>query len=166
MFSVFSHILKWWDFGPQFVSKAQQLTIYFICPSYLLTLVLLKFSSYSHKTFWRTFSVCLILPLQSGNFTSLPHTGVHSFSSVFPWCVCMNALPFIFILLLLIGQLCVDLLYPSFESLPKFSILSFKLEVKAQTSLFFLHFCAEVPEEKLKDLRVFVLTLLLYLLIC
>lgn len=55
MFSVFSHILKWWDFGPQFVSKAQQLTIYFICPSYLLTLVLLKFSSYSHTTFWRTF---------------------------------------------------------------------------------------------------------------
>ena len=55
MFSVFSHVLKWWDFGPQLVSKALQLTIYFICPSNLLTLVLLKYSSYSHTTFWRTF---------------------------------------------------------------------------------------------------------------
>lgn len=73
----------------------------------------------------------------------------------------MNAFPFIFILLLLIGQLCVDLLYPSSEPFPKLAILSFKLEVKAQTSLFFLLFCPEVPEEKLKDLSFFVLTVLL-----
>lgn len=48
----------------------------------------------------------------------LCHIRGSTFSSVFPWCVCMNALPFIFILLLLIGQLCVDLLIPPLNLFP------------------------------------------------
>ena len=75
-----------------------------------------------------------------------------------------------FILLLLIGQLCVDLLFPLKEKvsepLPKFSILPFKLEMKAQTSLFFLFFCPEVLEGRLEDLGLYVFTLLLQLSVC
>lgn len=52
---MFPHVLKWWVFGPLFVSKALQLTTYFICPSCLLALILYKSSSCSYTTFWGIF---------------------------------------------------------------------------------------------------------------
>lgn len=61
----------------------------------------------------------------------------------------MNALLLISLLLLLIGHLWVDLLFPLKEklsrALPKFSALSFRLEVKTQTFHFLLFFFFFLP---------------------
>lgn len=143
-----SEIVKFWS-SACFQSSATYHLFYLSILSFNSCVIEIQLFSYNILE-----NFCLILPSQSGNFTSRPHTW-----PLFLFCVpgvCLHECLAIYFHLLLIGQLCVDLLYPPSEPLPKFSVLSFKLEVKTQTSLFFLLFCAEVPEEKLKDLRVFL----------
>lgn len=118
--------------------------------------------------------VCLFssLPLQNIKISPLPHGMVCSFFSVLPQHVCMNALPFIFILLLLNLGSSVWTFYflwkwRSQTLFPKTPIiLPFKLEVKAQFSSSFCFFVLSFWEEGWRSGLSCFFTFLLQLLVC
>lgn len=77
----------------------------------------INFSLTSYIQFW-SISFCSLssLSLLSGILASLPHTVGHTFLSVLQEHVCLDALSFIFVLVLF-EQLCVDLPSPLIEKI-------------------------------------------------
>ena len=138
----------------------------FICPSYLLTLVLLKFSSYSHTTFWRTF-FCLF----DSSFAEWKlHISATYGGPLFLFCipmVCLHECLAIYFHLTFAywAALCgpsLSLLWISSQIL--YPLIQAGGE-GADLSLLSTFLCWG-SGRKVEGFKVFVLTLLLYLLIC
>ena len=90
-----SEIVKFWS-SAYFQSSATYHLFYLSILSFNSCVIEIQLFSYNILENF----CCLILPFQSGT-SHLGHILGHCFSSVFLGCVCMNALPFIFIFCLL-----------------------------------------------------------------